>query len=279
MKHRYILTLILFFVAFTVTAQDYSPCYTNNIAKGDAAFKQGKYSEAKTYYTTAKQCNGGNPSVAQQKIKDCNVKIEEQRESCYIEPMSVASVYSESGRVLYGGFTNRLYFTAPNMSSKYVVKIPNCEVKRTTAGEMNVDVPFSMIGKTITVSVQKEGGQVVSSLELRVKRMPDPRAVIGVNIRGGKRSKAELTANPFLRAVMDNNFVYDVKWTIESFSVIFISRGLEESPWTCIGPEFSDALIQKIAKSASGTVIVFSNIKVSCGDDKRTLDEVSVRIR
>ena len=79
MKH--ILTLIILLATLTVAAQDYSPCYTNNIAKGDAAFKQGKYSEAKTYYATAKQCAGGNPSAAQQKINSCDAKIKAQKEA------------------------------------------------------------------------------------------------------------------------------------------------------------------------------------------------------
>ena len=73
MKH--ILALILLLATFTMAAQNYSPCYTNNIAKGDAAFKLGKYSEARTYYATAKQCAGGNPTAAQQKINQCNAKI------------------------------------------------------------------------------------------------------------------------------------------------------------------------------------------------------------
>jgi formylglycine-generating enzyme required for sulfatase activity len=45
------------------------------MAKGDAAFKQGRYSEAKTYYETAKKCNGGNPTEAQKKINQCNAKL------------------------------------------------------------------------------------------------------------------------------------------------------------------------------------------------------------
>ena len=78
MKH--ILTIILFFATLTVVAQEYSPCYTNNMAKGNAAFKQGKYSEAKTYYVTAKQCNGGNPAEAQKKINSCDAKIKARQE-------------------------------------------------------------------------------------------------------------------------------------------------------------------------------------------------------
>ena len=54
---------------------DYSPCYTSNMTKGDAIFKQGKYSDAKTYYVNAKKCNGGNPMEAQKKIIQCNAKL------------------------------------------------------------------------------------------------------------------------------------------------------------------------------------------------------------
>lgn len=79
---RDLLTIILLLVAFIVTAQsNYSPCYTNNMANGDAAFSQGKYSEARTYYANAKKCNGGNPSAAQQKINSCDAKIKAQNEA------------------------------------------------------------------------------------------------------------------------------------------------------------------------------------------------------
>ena len=75
MKNTAIFILLMFFISLSLSAQNYSPCYTNNISKGDVAFKQGKYSEAKTYYATAKQCAGGNPSAAQQKINQCNAKL------------------------------------------------------------------------------------------------------------------------------------------------------------------------------------------------------------
>ena len=81
MNHRIILTILLLLASLTVAAQSYSPCYTNNIAQGDAAYKQGKYSEAKTYYATAKKCAGGNPTAAQQKINNCDAKLKAQQEA------------------------------------------------------------------------------------------------------------------------------------------------------------------------------------------------------
>ena len=73
MKH--IITLLLLLVTFTVAAQSYSPCYTEFMAKGNAAYNQGKYSVAKTYYETAKKCAGGNPTEAQKRINQCNAKL------------------------------------------------------------------------------------------------------------------------------------------------------------------------------------------------------------
>lgn len=78
MKH--IITLLLLLVTFTVAAQSYSPCYTEFMAKGNAAYNQGKYSEAKTYYAKAKQCAGGNPTEAQKKISACEAKIKAQQD-------------------------------------------------------------------------------------------------------------------------------------------------------------------------------------------------------
>ena len=119
----------------------------------------------------------------------------------------------------------------------------------------------------------------MGSTTFRVKRVPDPRATIGANIRGGKRSKTELTANPFIRAAMGDDFAYDLKWTINSYQVIFISKGYEDNPLTCTGANFSEAVKSKIAKSGSGTTIIFTGIKASCEAGPRTLDEITVRIK
>ena len=81
MKFANIISTFLFFTVLTLSAQEYSPCYTSNMAKGDAAFKQGKYTEAKNCYSTAKKCAGGNPTVAQQKINSCDAKIKTQQEA------------------------------------------------------------------------------------------------------------------------------------------------------------------------------------------------------
>ena len=193
-----------------------------------------------------------------------------------------ATISAEKMNVLYAGIANPVSVSAPVAPDQLSVNFPGCGVTRAEAGKFNISVPASLIGKTVEATVSANLGgktQAMGSTTFRVKRVPDPRATIGANIRGGKRSKNELTANPFIRAAMGDDFAYDLKWSINSYQVIFISKGYEDNPLTCTGATFSDAVKQKIAKSGSGTTIIFTGIKASCEAGQRTLDEITVRIK
>ena len=193
-----------------------------------------------------------------------------------------ATISAEKMNVLYAGIANPVSVSAPVAPDQLSVNFPGCGVNRAEAGKFNISVPASLIGKTVEATVSANLGgktQAMGSTTFRVKRVPDPRATIGANIRGGKRTKTELTANPFIRAAMGDDFAYDLKWTINSYQVIFISKGYEDNPLTCTGANFSDAVKQKIAKSGSGTTIIFTGIKASCEAGQRTLDEITVRLK
>ena len=94
--------LVILTMTLTLSAQsNYSPCYTNNMSKGNTAFNQGKYSEARTYYSNAKQCAGGNPTEAQKKIAACDAKIKAQRQAAEAkrkaEIQALAKTYTVNG--------------------------------------------------------------------------------------------------------------------------------------------------------------------------------------
>ncbi len=74
---RNILTTILLLAAFTVTAQNYSPCYKEKYAQGVELFNNGKYSEAKAKFVAAKDCPVSNTKEADAWIGNCNKAIEE----------------------------------------------------------------------------------------------------------------------------------------------------------------------------------------------------------
>ena len=172
--------------------------------------------------------------------------------------------------------------SGPVAPDKLSVSFPGCNATSTGGGKFNVTVPASMIGKTVTATVAAKVGEstkTMGSTTFRVKKVPDPRGVLGAGIRGGKRSKAELLANPMIRATMGDDFVYDLKWSVNSYRVIIINKGIEEPAIVCQGAALSDKAKSAIQKASSNASIYFSDIKVSSEAGTRTLDEFSVRIR
>ena len=193
-----------------------------------------------------------------------------------------ATIAADKMNVLYAGIANPVSVSAPVDPGKLSISFPGCGVSSQGAGKFDVSVPASLIGKTVTATVSAKLGESTKQLgatTFRVKKVPDPRAVLGANIRGGKHAKAELTANPVLRATMGEDFAYDLKWKVNSFRVIFVSKGMEDPAMVGQGGALSEAVKAKIQKSPANTVIYFSDIKVSSEAGSRTLDEFSVRIR
>ena len=182
----------------------------------------------------------------------------------------------------WAGIANPVSVSGPVSPDKLSVSFPGCSASSQGAGKFNVSVPASLIGKTVQATVAAKVGESTKTLgqtTFRVKRVPDPRAVLGANIRGGKRAKAEILANPVVRATMGDDFVYDLKWSVNSFRVIIVSKGMEEPAIVCQGGALSDKAKSAIQKASANTVVYFSDIKVSSEAGSRTLDEFSVRIR
>ena len=193
-----------------------------------------------------------------------------------------ATIAADKMNVLYAGIANPVSVSGPVASDKLSVSFPGCNLSNQGAGKFNVSVPTSLIGKTVTATVAAKVGESTKTLgntTFRVKKVPDPRAVLGSGIRGGKRAKAEILANPLIRATMGDDFVYDLKWSVNSFRVQLVVKGMDEPAIACQGGALSDKAKSAIQKAPSGTVVYFTDIKVSSEAGSRTLDEFSVRIR
>lgn len=193
-----------------------------------------------------------------------------------------ATIAADKMNVLYAGIANPVSVSGPVAPDKLSVSFPGCSASSQGGGKFNVSVPASLIGKTVTATVAAKVGEsskTMGSTTFRVKRVPDPRAVLGANIRGGKRAKAEILANPVIRATMGDDFVYDLKWSVNSYRVILVVKGMEEPAIVCQGGALSEKAKAAIQKASANTVIYFSDIKVSSEAGPRTLDEFSVRVR
>jgi gliding motility-associated protein GldM len=193
-----------------------------------------------------------------------------------------ATVAADKMNVFYAGIPNPVSVSAPVALEKLRLSIPGCTAASVGGGKYNVSVPAGLIGRVVTASVSADlggKGQALGTTDFRVKRVPDPTSYIGAKIWGGKRSKQELMANPFLTAQMGDDFAYDLRWSITSYRVTFIIRGIEDPPMACSGGQFSEAVKAKINKAGINTVIQFSEIRATSIAGSRNLRDITVRIR
>ncbi len=199
------------------------------------------------------------------------------KQTYFVTPKGGATISADKMNVLYAGISNPITLEG-GVGSNYSVTIPSCTVKTTGTGTYNVTVPSNLIGKFIEATISSSDGSFKKGF--RVKKVPDPYAQIGINIFGGRKSKAELTANPVLRVKMSEDFAFDLRWTVVSYSVDVIEKGII-STINCSGSKFSSELINRINSAPTGTVFMFYNIKISQPElGTRTMThDITVRIK
>lgn len=121
---------------------------------------------------------------------------------------------------------------------------------------------------------KREMGQ----MNWRVKRVPNPIAVIGGK-KGGIIRKEELLVEDGIAAVLED-FDFDLKFRITSFEMHVVGAGGYTNKWTTRGNRFTDAQKSQIRRLPSGSDIYFRNI-VAKGDDgtTRELSTIALRVR
>ena len=103
-----------------------------------------------------------------------------------------ATIAADKMNVLYAGIANPVSVSAPVDPGKLSISFPGCNVSSQGAGKFDVSVPASLIGRTVTATVSAKLGESTKQLgatTFRVKKVPDPRAVlesITTNMWGGK---------------------------------------------------------------------------------------------
>ena len=187
------------------------------------------------------------------------------------------TISADKMNVLYAGIANPVTGAG---GSNLSVSFPGCTVSAAGgSGKYNVTPPSSMIGQTVTATVKAD--KESSSMMFRVKKVPDPFSMAG-GAYGGKKSPAELNANPFVVAKTDESFVFDMKWKIVSFTAEIIEKDMLQS-FPCTGGQFSADLKGKISKLKKNAVVNFTNIKAKCDSypslGERTLRDVTIKIK
>ncbi len=195
-----------------------------------------------------------------------------------------AAVAAEKMNVFYANIGNPVSIAAPVAPEKLRINWGGASATSQGGGKYIVNVPTSLSGKEITVTVSAEIGggktQNMGSTKFRVKTVPEPSLFIGGNISGGKQPKDAILANPMVTAKMSPDFNFELRWSVLSYKVTFVKGGVEDAPITVSGGRFTEQVISKIRSASSGTIVEFTDIKIKSEAGNRAIQRpLSVRIK
>ena len=202
----------------------------------------------------------------------------------YTVTKPTAAVAAEKMNVFYASIGNPVSIAAPVAPEKLRINWGGAQATSQGGGKYIVNVPSSLAGRTITVTVSAEVGggktQNMGSTQFRVKNVPEPSVFIGGNITGGKQAKDALLANPMIIAKMSPDFNFELRWSVLSYKVTFVKGGIEDSPIPVTGGRFNEQVINKIRSASSGTIVEFTDIKIKSEAGSKSIQRpLSVRIR
>lgn len=180
--------------------------------------------------------------------------------------------------VFYVGVDNPVSLAAPGMSPDVIeAEITNGQMKK---GQDGYIVRPQVAGQkcVITVYANVQGQRrVLQAQEFRVKDVPDPVSKVN-GLRGGTIKKNLLIAAGRVDVEMEN-FDFDMKFTVQNFSVYTVIDGyVQESP-DSKGAYFSDAQLKMINKLKRNQAVTIENIVVKGPDGStRKLPSISFKI-
>lgn len=170
--------------------------------------------------------------------------------------------------VVYAGIDNPASIGVPGVASKDIT--PSITTGNATivkdAGDGNYIIKPSKIGKMTLKVVAKIDGQTkdMGSKEIRIKRIPKPSLRIGSFKSGDQASKTEITANPVLRASMED-FDFQIP-ALKINSFVFNVQGSGALDLNGSGNRLTPEMISRINNAKRGQKIYITDVTVKTPD-------------
>jgi len=184
--------------------------------------------------------------------------------NCNAQGKHTAGIVAERMNVLYAGLPNPITIVSSVPHKKLHIDWGGATATSLGEGRYDVDVPKTFVGREIIIHISAElkKGKIVDlgRSYYRVKPVPLPNVFVGGNIVYGEYAKDAILVNPFVSARMGTDFYFDMRWQVLSYKVTFLCD--EDEPIMVNGAKFSDSVIEKIQHASSGTIVVFSDIKI-----------------
>ena len=181
--------------------------------------------------------------------------------------------------VFYVGVDNPVSLAAPGISPEAIeAQITNGTIRKETTGAYVVRPTAAGKNCSITVFANIQGQKrELQTQVFRVKDVPDPVAKVN-GMRGGKIRKNMLVAAGQVDVEMEN-FDFDLKFTVEGFTVYTVIDGFVQEETDSQKGKFGDAQLRLVNKLKRNQALVIENIIVKGPDGStRKLPSISFRI-
>ena len=187
-------------------------------------------------------------------------------ETSYLVADPAVVVSPTKMNVFYVGVENPVAIAAPGISLDEIeAQATNATIQKVSGG--NYVVRPQVVGKECLVSVLGNIGGVKRTLQtykFRVKDVPDP--VVKINgQRGGSIRKNVLLTAGQIEVVMEN-FDFDMKFTVENFSVYSVIDGYVQEETQSNKGAFSKSQLNLINKLRRNQAVTVENIIVKGAD-------------
>ncbi|MEP7198121.1 MAG: GldM family protein [Saprospiraceae bacterium] len=188
------------------------------------------------------------------------------------------SVSNDKENILYIGIDNPMTIAVENESARnLVIKTDNGSINGTNGLYY---FRSNTIGKAEIIIYKKNGSKLkeLGRKYFRVKRMED--AIFKIGSGNDSINLAELVAQQYVRAELDGKYGFDLKITVESFTVCIIPSD------TCnfierinIGNKISDEIRNEFRLLKSNDIIIFKKIIVTYPDAKKEISPRMITVK
>lgn len=128
----------------------------------------------------------------------------------------------------------------------------------------------------VAVSIK---GKIIETFNYRVKRIPDPVAVVGKTM-SGSMTAAELKAQPGVNSVI-NNFDFDAQCQTVSFVMTVVRKNADPVDTSNNGAKFSTTAKRLINTVEAGSILYIENVKCKCPGDAaaRKINSIVIKVK
>jgi hypothetical protein len=187
-----------------------------------------------------------------------------------------ASLFLDKMNVVYVGVDNPCRIFVTNIPSQHVEVSSDNEALKIIEQEGGF---YNFIAsKPGQAKITVSAGYYEESYEVRMKRIPDPVAKLGIE-NSGKASVGGFKAQGGIGAWLEN-FDFDTRCAIESYSMTRIAADGTQEIVENLGSKFNKSAIELQQKAQLGDIYLFENMRLRCSGDNasRSINSLIFRI-